>query len=271
MGLETGVTYIDDLVATNPLGSDNKSQGDDHLRNIKTALQGSFPSLGSAAVTASAADLNKIASASIASNFVLSFAGRQGTVTPAAGDYDINDLGDVDTATSPPADGQALVWNNTGSEWEPANVAPLAGSARYDDIAGFVTNSAYFTNGVNGIPAALGTVKNDGTLGIGWEFEAATDVLVTVSWAATVTFDGSQPETELAIGLNGTASIPAYSSATCLARARSGVSGSGDYMGVQLTASVVIGAGDTINLYRANTSGSNAGEVATISVQRVTP
>jgi len=58
MALETGVTYIDDLVDTNPTATDDPSEGDDHIRNIKTAVQGSFPSLGSAAVTATAAELN---------------------------------------------------------------------------------------------------------------------------------------------------------------------------------------------------------------------
>lgn len=43
MGLET-FGYIDDLVATNPTGSDNKSQGDNHLRGIKETLQSTFPS-----------------------------------------------------------------------------------------------------------------------------------------------------------------------------------------------------------------------------------
>lgn len=45
MGLETG-TYISDLVATNPTPDDPKSQGDDHLRLIKSALLqslGGFP------------------------------------------------------------------------------------------------------------------------------------------------------------------------------------------------------------------------------------
>lgn len=37
MGLET-VNNIADLVRTNPTGSDPKSQGDDHIRNLKTAL-----------------------------------------------------------------------------------------------------------------------------------------------------------------------------------------------------------------------------------------
>lgn len=42
MALETG-TFVDDLVSTNPPGTDAKSQGDDHLRLIKTVLKGTFP------------------------------------------------------------------------------------------------------------------------------------------------------------------------------------------------------------------------------------
>lgn len=41
MGLETA-TYIADLVTTNPASTDPKSQGDDHLRLLKTVLQATF-------------------------------------------------------------------------------------------------------------------------------------------------------------------------------------------------------------------------------------
>lgn len=41
-GLETG-TYVADLVSSNPLGSDGKAQGDDHLRLVKSVLQATFP------------------------------------------------------------------------------------------------------------------------------------------------------------------------------------------------------------------------------------
>ena len=59
MALEGGVTYIEDLVATNPVGAtDNIDEGDDHIRNIKTAVKGSFPNLGAAAVTKTASQLN---------------------------------------------------------------------------------------------------------------------------------------------------------------------------------------------------------------------
>ena len=61
MGLESG-TYIDSLVATNPVGSDNRNQGDDHLRLIKNTVKASFPDVDEAVVTihnASSAPTNK--------------------------------------------------------------------------------------------------------------------------------------------------------------------------------------------------------------------
>ena len=59
MGLETA-TYITDLVSNNPLGTDSKAQGDNHIRLIKNVLKTQFPNLGSAAVTTTAAELNKL-------------------------------------------------------------------------------------------------------------------------------------------------------------------------------------------------------------------
>lgn len=41
MGLETG-SYVADLTTTNPTATDAKSQGDDHLRLIKTVLKNTF-------------------------------------------------------------------------------------------------------------------------------------------------------------------------------------------------------------------------------------
>jgi hypothetical protein len=58
MGLETA-SYISQLVATNPLATDPISQGDDHLRLIKSVLQTQFSGLsGTTAVTSSGAELN---------------------------------------------------------------------------------------------------------------------------------------------------------------------------------------------------------------------
>lgn len=47
MPLETG-TYISDLVATNPLGSDGKDKGDDHIRFVKSTIKTTFPNVNGA-------------------------------------------------------------------------------------------------------------------------------------------------------------------------------------------------------------------------------
>ena len=47
MALESA-TYISGLVTTNPTGSDSISQGDDHLRLIKTVLKNSLPNITTA-------------------------------------------------------------------------------------------------------------------------------------------------------------------------------------------------------------------------------
>ena len=61
--------------------------------------------------------------------------GNTGSTGPA-GDIStssIDDLNDVDTTTAAPADGQALVWNNTNSEWEPGSVGIDGISSSYVD------------------------------------------------------------------------------------------------------------------------------------------
>jgi len=63
MGLESA-TYLDELVTTNPVGStDPKSQGDNHLRLIKSALKSTFPGLAGRAwrVQTKSADYQLIA------------------------------------------------------------------------------------------------------------------------------------------------------------------------------------------------------------------
>lgn len=45
MGLES-VTYVEDLVETNPVGDlDPRSEGDDHIKNLKKALKNTFPGM----------------------------------------------------------------------------------------------------------------------------------------------------------------------------------------------------------------------------------
>ena len=70
-GLETG-TYISDLVATNPLGSDLASTIDDHIRLLKSTIKATFPNINGA-VSATDEELSLLA-------------GKTGTVWTSAND-----------------------------------------------------------------------------------------------------------------------------------------------------------------------------------------
>lgn len=58
MALETG-TYIDDLVVTNPVSGDPKSQGDDHLRLLKSTIKTTFPNI-TGEVTPTQVEINRL-------------------------------------------------------------------------------------------------------------------------------------------------------------------------------------------------------------------
>ena len=50
--------YITDLDDSYPASGDSRTEGDDHIRNIKTAIRGSFANFTGAAVTSTEAELN---------------------------------------------------------------------------------------------------------------------------------------------------------------------------------------------------------------------
>jgi len=86
MALET-VTYITDLVKTNPVATDNISQGDDHIRNIKKALENSFDGFTGATTAITEAQLTKLAglsSGEVDAVFVGAFGSLFRTVDVAA-------------------------------------------------------------------------------------------------------------------------------------------------------------------------------------------
>ncbi len=56
MGLET-VVYINTLNPANPTGKDGQKDGDDHIRNIKTAILATFPNI-TGAVTPTNTEFN---------------------------------------------------------------------------------------------------------------------------------------------------------------------------------------------------------------------
>ena len=58
MALETS-TYIDGLVATNPVATDGLSQSDDHHRLIKSTIKATFPAI-TGAITSTHTEINKL-------------------------------------------------------------------------------------------------------------------------------------------------------------------------------------------------------------------
>lgn len=104
MALEA-ITWVSDLVVTNPISTDFLNEGDDHIKGIKNALKNTFPNLNGA-VTATPAELNKLAgfagtvrsTSPIAGEWVL-LAGATITGTPATIDL-ITGTGGVDFSTN---------------------------------------------------------------------------------------------------------------------------------------------------------------------------
>jgi hypothetical protein len=59
MTVETA-SYISQLSSTYPTSTDNISEGDDHIRLIKTVLKTQFPNIGASAVNPTASQFNKL-------------------------------------------------------------------------------------------------------------------------------------------------------------------------------------------------------------------
>lgn len=60
----------------------------------------------------------------------------------------INDLSDVDTVSNPPTEGQVLTWDDTGNQWKPADTAG-AGRGDGGDLDSGTVGSG-FVNGIYG-------------------------------------------------------------------------------------------------------------------------
>ena len=103
MGLESG-TYISDLNAANPAAGDLKSQGDDHLRLIKSTIKATFPNI-TGAVNTSQTDLNALAG--IGSGSIPSLSVANLTTTTQA-------VGDNSTKVASTAYVQAAILNSSG-------------------------------------------------------------------------------------------------------------------------------------------------------------
>ncbi len=123
------------------------------------------------------------------SNEVTSVFGKKGVVT-----FGINELDDVDTSTTAPTDGQALIWDNAGSKWIPGSVlSGTAGSITTSNIAdsaitsskiadGSITNAKLQDNSITSSKIVDGTVTTqDLAAGFGLDAGQVASGTCTVS------------------------------------------------------------------------------------------
>jgi len=149
MGLESA-TYINQLVDTNPLGSDEISKGDDHIKLIKEVLQASFP------------DVVGQASATIFTSASAPTSNVRGTIWYDTG----NDLLKINTAVT----GVTATWVtvNAGAPWDSASLASTTAFRATMSGSQTVGNTTlgtieFNTDGTSPTSFDLGTRFNTGT------------------------------------------------------------------------------------------------------------
>lgn len=224
MGLEAA-TYISQLISTNPLGSDDRSTADDHIRLVKAVLKSTFPNI-TGAMNATQAELNALAGSGVTAADAI----KLHAVTASA--TELNLLG-----------------GKSGTVWTSANDG--AGSTLDADLldgqqGSYYTNVANFTGTT--IPAGfIGDTSHGARGGASLHSVATTSVSGFMSSADKAKLDGIAAGAQV----NPTASQ--------ILSALLGVDGAGS----SLDADTVDGLQGTALLARANHTGTQA--VSTIT------
>ena len=188
MALES-TTYIDGLVITNPTGTDPRSQGDDHLRLVKSTLRSTFPNI-TGAVTATHTELNLID-------------GYTGT-TAELNYNDVPTLGTVEASKTVTADAVGTTTNlKTKKQTEIVNaIGTVSGATAINFALGNVVTAVLASGGsftISNAPASgvYGKFKliltNGGTVADPWhasvKFAGGTTPTLTTSGIDILTFE----------------------------------------------------------------------------------
>ena len=104
----------------------------------------SWKSTGYAALSGALGSLTDVTLSSVQTGQLLSYSGSSwGNAS-----LSLNGLSDVDLATTPPTDGQTLVWDNTAGVWEPGTITGGVGS-EVDTLDSVTTRGDTTTNDIN--------------------------------------------------------------------------------------------------------------------------
>ena len=183
MALES-TTYIDGLVITNPTGTDPRSQGDDHLRLLKSTIRSTFPNV-SGAMTATHTELNLID-------------GYTGT-TAELNYNDIPTLGTVEASKNVTADAVGITKKlKTQEQTEIVNaVGTVSSSTAINFALGNVVTAVLASGGAF-------TISNAPTSGIYGKFKLILTNGGTVAdpWHSSVKFVGGTTPTLTTSGID---------------------------------------------------------------------
>ena len=183
MALES-TTFINGLVATNPTGTDPRSQGDDHIRLVKSAVAATFPNI-TGAITATHTELNLID-------------GYTGT-TAELNYNDVPTLGTVEASRTVTADATGVTTNiKTKKQTEIVNaIGTVSNSTAINFALGNVVTAVLASGGSF-------TITNAPSSGIYGRFEFILTNGGTVSdpWHASVKFAGGTTPTLTSSGID---------------------------------------------------------------------
>ena len=183
MALES-TTYIDGLVTTNPTGTDPRSQGDDHIRLVKSTIRSTFPNV-SGAMTATHTELNLID-------------GYTGT-TAELNYNDVPTLGTVEASKTVTADAVGITKKlKTQEQTEIVNaVGTVSGATAINFALGNVATAVLASGGSF-------TISNAPTSGIYGKFKLILTNGGTVAdpWHSSVKFAGGTTPTLTTSGID---------------------------------------------------------------------
>ena len=183
MALES-TTYIDGLVITNPTGTDPRSQGDDHIRLVKSTIRSTFPNV-SGAMTATHTELNLID-------------GYTGT-TAELNYNDVPTLGTVESSKTVTADAVGITKKlKTQEQTEIVNaVGTVSSSTAINFALGNVVTAVLASGGAF-------TISNAPSSGIYGKFKLilTNGGTVTDPWHSSVKFAGGTTPTLTTSGVD---------------------------------------------------------------------
>jgi len=181
MGVETA-TYISQLSATNPLGTDPVSEGDNQIRLVKEVLQAQFPNFTAATVDPTVAELNYVDGVTSAIQTQLD------AKSATAGNTSLVTLGTITTGTWTATD-VAVAHGGTGSSTASAARTAL-GVAIGSDVQAYDADTAKLDVDQSWSGSQRGTPSTvtDGT----FDLDAANNFLYTPAGADVFEFSNEE-------------------------------------------------------------------------------